>query len=86
MELLIIKCGDDYLRVKDGHHTWTHMDKASVFGLDSVAVVRQHLAQLKADGVSSVAIHKLHITEELYEDECNATTANGIGDPGVGRQ
>ncbi|MCM2284299.1 MAG: hypothetical protein NDI81_05935 [Desulfobacula sp.] len=64
MELLILKSGPDYIRSKDGAYLRTGLDKASVFPLDRMTLVRQHAEALKDKGFEGVSIKKLVLTEE----------------------
>ena len=64
MELLILKSGPDYVRYKDGAYLRTGLDKASVFPVDRMMLVRQHAETLKGLGFEKVTIKKLVLTEE----------------------
>jgi len=64
MELLILKSGPDYIRYKDGAFLRTGLDKASVFPMDRMMVVRQHAEALKDQGFDQVSIKKLVLREE----------------------
>ncbi|MDA8136497.1 MAG: hypothetical protein M0T82_17905 [Desulfobacteraceae bacterium] len=64
MELLILKSGPDYIRYKDGAYLRTVLDKASVFPMDRIMLVRQHAEALKDKGFEGVSIKKLVLTEE----------------------
>jgi len=64
MELLILKSGPDYIRYKDGAFLRTGLDKASVFPMDRMILVRQHAETLKNQGFEKVSIKKLVLTEE----------------------
>jgi len=64
MELLILKSGPDYIRYKDGAFLRTGLDKASVFPMDRIMLVRQHAEAMKGLGFEKVAIKKLVLTEE----------------------
>lgn len=64
MELLILKSGPDYIRYKDGAYLRSGLDKASVFPMDRMALVRQHAETLKNLGFEAVSIKKLVLTEE----------------------
>ena len=66
MELLIIKCGKKYIRFKDNGYLIVDMDKASVFPLDRLATVQEHLACLKEKNFDQVRIKRLILTEEDF--------------------
>ena len=64
MELLIIKSGKNYIRVKENEYLPVKLQKASVFEWSCISEVRHHEARLKAKGFEAVAIKKLILTEE----------------------
>ena len=64
MELLILKSGEKYIRIKDDQYLPVRLEKASVFPLDQLVEVRQHENRLKVDGFADVCIKKLILTEE----------------------
>ena len=64
MELLILKSGLDYIRYKDGAFLRTELDKASVFPMDRMALVREYEKALKDQEFENVSIKKLVLTEE----------------------
>jgi len=47
MELLIIKSGEDYVRVKTEDYILCRLDKASVFPIDNLDVVKNHVRKLE---------------------------------------
>jgi len=67
MDLLIIKTGDNYIRVLEDGFRVCGMDKASVFPLDQVERVRTHVRNLEKSKYGDVRIHKLTITETPFE-------------------
>ncbi len=67
MELLIIKDGDEYIRIKDGKYLRVGLDKASVYPTDMLDTVREHAEQLEKDGCKQVHLKKLILTEEELE-------------------
>jgi len=67
MELLIIKSGKNYIRVKDEAYTTCRLDKASVFPIDMLDVVKTHFKKLKEKQFPKVSIRKLTLTEEPFE-------------------
>ena len=66
MELLIIKSGEQYIRYKDDVFTLCGLDRASVFPMDKLPVVRKHVAVLHGKQFSQVCICKLTLTEEPF--------------------
>jgi hypothetical protein len=67
MELLIIKSEDNYIRVKDKDYLICKMDKASVFPLEKIDLVKKHVQKLTEKGFACVSIFKLVILESPYE-------------------
>lgn len=67
-ELLIIKYGDNYIRVKNGHYEICTLDKASVFPTEKLNTVRNHLDQIIALGITPAHIKKLILTEEAFNE------------------
>ena len=66
MKLLIIKSGEDYIRIKDGALVRCGIDKASVFPFEKLDRVKEHVATLKARNVKSAAIYQLTMREEPF--------------------
>ncbi|MCG8687392.1 MAG: hypothetical protein MI892_21120 [Desulfobacterales bacterium] len=64
MELLIIKTGKRYLRIKDGAFLVVNLDKASVYPMDQLDQVNVYARDAKAEGLSQVHVKKLILTEE----------------------
>ncbi len=64
MELLILKSNTTYIRVKENQFLRVSLDKASVFPMDRIKMVKEYEAQLKIQGFESVHIKKLILTEE----------------------
>ena len=64
MELLILKSATDYIRIKEGRFLRVGLDKASVFPMDQMDLVKTHQAHLKTQGFESVSIKKLILSEE----------------------
>jgi hypothetical protein len=64
MELLILKSDQAYIRCKDNAYLFVRLDKASVFPLDQMDLVRQHESNLAEQGFQKVCIKKLVLTEE----------------------
>ncbi len=64
MELLIIKSGTTYLRFKEDDDLMVRLDKASVFPMEQIDLVKQHETRLKKKGFGTVRIKKLILTEE----------------------
>lgn len=69
MELLIVKTGKEYIRVKpDGFHV-VGLDKASVFPVDQLQKVREYEGRLNDQGFAEVCVKKLVISEENLSNE-----------------
>ncbi len=68
MELLIIKSGKDYVRVKGGDYILCNLDQASVFPMDKLDIVKDHLTMLRNRNFPSVSINRLIILEEPFND------------------
>lgn len=64
MELIIIKSGNDYIRAKNGTFHLVGLDKASVFPLEELELVRRHQADLQRAGFTDIILKKLVISEE----------------------
>ncbi len=64
MELLIVKSNTDYFRFKEEGSLLVKMDKASVFPMDQINIVKQHESRLIQEGFKDVCIKKLVLTEE----------------------
>jgi len=63
-ELLIIKNKKDYIRIIDGTYHLCNLDKASVFPLDQLNIVNEHVEKAMTTGFKDACIKKLIITEE----------------------
>lgn len=66
VELIIIKAGDDYIRVREDHYQRVALDKASVFPLDKIDLARRHVATLSSSDHADISIKKLILTEEDF--------------------
>jgi hypothetical protein len=66
MELLIMKNKTEYVRVKEDTYLFVGLDKASVFPLEKIDVVRGHMKNLQARGFMHVSIYRLKLSEEPY--------------------
>lgn len=66
MELLIIRSANQYIRVKNGEYLRVSLDKASVFPLQNLDVVHQHVEAAKAAGLSEIHLKKLVLTEKDF--------------------
>ncbi|MDD9301613.1 MAG: hypothetical protein HUK40_04405 [Desulfobacter sp.] len=64
MELLIIKIGDHYLRVKPQGFFKVGLDKASVFPMKNLAQVKTLANEAETKGFKNIVIKKLVLTEE----------------------
>lgn len=66
--LLIIKNGNDYVRVKgEEYHTCT-IDKASVFPMEKLELVKKHVESMKQNGFDQPAISRLVLKEEAFQE------------------
>lgn len=63
MELLVIKNGADYIRVKDGSYLAVGLDKASVFLFERLAQVKDQLTDVQGSGFPEAAIFRLTLRE-----------------------
>ncbi len=63
MELLILKTGRDYIRLKDGTPLLVGLEKASVFPMEQMETVQQHASHLRQRGLPDVCIKKLTLSE-----------------------
>ncbi len=73
MELLIIKSGSDYIRVKENSFVLCGLDKASVFPLDMAVAVKSLRDRLASEGVGHVCIKKLVLTEQEWMSDENSS-------------
>ncbi len=64
MNLLILKSGTSYIRVREKQFLLVGLDKASVFPMDQITRVRKYETRLKILGFESVIIKKLILSEE----------------------
>jgi len=64
MELLILKSNTTYIRVKENQFLRVSLDKASVFPMDQINLVKEYEAQLKTQGFELVGIKKLILSEK----------------------
>jgi hypothetical protein len=69
MELLIIKSGNDYIRVKAENYILCQVDKASVFPLDKLEAVKDHAKIMSERGFARVSISKLMLSEEPFNSQ-----------------
>ena len=69
MELLIMKNGKEYVRVRDDVYLFVGLDKASVFPLEELEAVQGHIRKLQARGFDEAEIRKLTLTEEPYDQQ-----------------
>lgn len=63
MELLILKHHDQYIRFKENEYLLVNLDKASVFPMDDLDIVKEHEKELVRQGYIDVQIKKLILTE-----------------------
>jgi hypothetical protein len=64
LELLILKAGADYIRIKEETFLRTGLEKASVFPMSHLRQVKRHAEELKKLGFAEVCVKKLILTEE----------------------
>jgi len=64
MELLILKSGKSYIRVKEEQFLVVDLDKASVFPMDQIKKVLAFKDRLNREGFRDACIKKLVLTEE----------------------
>ena len=64
MELLILKSNQKYIRFKDDVYLLVSLDKASVFPMNQIDLVKLHESNLAEQGFQDVCIKKLVLTEE----------------------
>ncbi len=63
MELYVIKCGEDYVRVKPDRYAVCGLDKASVFPADRIGTVQAHVRRMRRESrFAAAAIYRLKIT------------------------
>jgi hypothetical protein len=67
MELLIIKSGQDYIRVKAENYIPCQLDKASVFPMEKLEAVKSHAKILSEKGFRNISICRLKVSEEPLE-------------------
>lgn len=63
-DLLIIKDGEEYIRVKDDTFLKCGLDKASVFPMSKLEAVKTMVQTLHDKGMTSACIKKLKLIEE----------------------
>lgn len=68
MELLVIKSGARYLRIKTGECTLVGLDKASVFPMAQLETVKTHLADATRQGIGDAAIYRLILREAPLDE------------------
>jgi hypothetical protein len=66
MELLIIKSGNEYVRIKEDADLLVGLDKASVFPLERLETVQAHIGKLREQGFENLRIYKLKLSEEPF--------------------
>jgi hypothetical protein len=67
MELLVIKSGENYIRVKTDHYRPCQLVKASVFPMDKLDVVKNHVKRIRAKGFRHISISRLTLSETPFE-------------------
>jgi len=69
IDLLIIKTGAEYIRFKDNKYIPCRLDKASVFPMEQLETVKDHLQKLQNSNFKQVSIRKLILSEEAFDIE-----------------
>lgn len=69
VDLLIIKTGEAYIRFKNNEYFSCPLDKASVFPMEQLETVKNHLQKLKDSCFKQVSIRKLVLSEEAFNSE-----------------
>lgn len=64
MELLLIKSGKEYIRIKGNQYLKVGLDKASVFPMDQLETVERYVSDMENHQFKNVVIKKLVLTEE----------------------
>lgn len=64
MELLILKAGEHYVRIREDGPHMVRLDKASVFPMNQLETIKAHQQDLFKAGYENVCIKKLILTEE----------------------
>lgn len=68
MELLIIKSGEDYIRIKAENYLLCQLEKASVFPMEKLKEVKTHVNILIENGFQRISISRLRLSEEPFEN------------------
>ena len=63
-ELLIIKIGNDYIRVKEELYSVCGLDKASVFPMEKLETVKEHVTSMEKNHGWKATIRRLILKEE----------------------
>jgi len=64
--LLIIKNRDQYIRVKGDGYQICNLDKASVFPMEKLELVRRHIETMEQNGFEQPVMAKLILREEPF--------------------
>lgn len=68
--LLIVKSGTRYIRFLDKSFSLTEMNKASVFPIEQISILKEKIVSFNKKGLVDAEIRLLTITEnEFKEDE-----------------
>jgi hypothetical protein len=65
-ELLIIKTGNDYIRVKEELYSVCGLDKASVFPMEKLEIVKAHVVSMEKRHGWKGTIRRLILREEAF--------------------
>jgi hypothetical protein len=64
--LLIIKNRDQYIRVRGDDYQVCNLDKASVFPMEKLELVKRHIESMKQTGFEQPVMAKLILREESF--------------------
>ena len=67
MELLVVKSGDNYIRIKEDEYVCCGLDRASVFPVEQSDRVKEYVRELHSRDFEQVSVKKLVITQEDIE-------------------
>ncbi|MBT4286026.1 MAG: hypothetical protein HOD92_01720 [Deltaproteobacteria bacterium] len=69
IDLLIIKTGEQYIRFKNNAYFPCQLDKATVFPMEQLETVKNHLRKLENGNFKQVSVRKLILSEEAFDIE-----------------
>ncbi len=77
MDLLTIKSGASYIQVKNGSYLLCRLDKASVFPMNLLEEVREHVNRACVSGVPDASIFRLALVETPFENGSDKASQTG---------